>query len=379
MNILHICSSYSQQQLFQNYFKFLASYVERQSVYVPVRSEDELGKFFIKSESINIYYSLILKKYHRILFNLKIKDIYNDLLKRVHPNSFDLVHAHYLFSNGAVALKLKMNFGIPYIVTIRNTDINIFFKFMPHLRRIAYKIIKEASYVHFITPSYINILLDKYSVREKIPEIEQKIKVIPNGVHDYWLDNIVNVKNKEKNIIRLLYVGDFSPNKNVLGVIKAVDILKKQNINIHLSLVGGTKDRHNRITKEIEKRISDHLTYYGRINDKKKLKEIYMSNDIFIMTSFTETFGIVYLEAMSQGLPIIYSEGQGIDRYFESGVIGYSVNPYNTKDIAEKILLAHDKFDILSQNCIHKVPDFSWEKIVKQYLDIYNDILNREI
>ena len=55
------------------------------------------------------------------------------------------------------------------------------------------------------------------------------------------------------------------------------------------------------------------------------------------MPSFPETFGLVYVEAMSQGLPIIYTKGQGIDGYFEDGKVGYPVNTKDSNDIVKKL------------------------------------------
>ena len=53
----------------------------------------------------------------------------------------------------------------------------------------------------------------------------------------------------------------------------------------------------------------------------------YKSAHIFVMPSLTETFGIVFIEALSQGLPLIYTKGQGIDGYFPQGFVGYAYNP----------------------------------------------------
>jgi glycosyltransferase involved in cell wall biosynthesis len=58
---------------------------------------------------------------------------------------------------------------------------------------------------------------------------------------------------------------------------------------------------------------------------KEKLLNNYRNSDIFIMPSYNETFGLVYIEAMSQGLPIIYTQNEGVDGYFKEGSVGYSV------------------------------------------------------
>jgi L-malate glycosyltransferase len=90
------------------------------------------------------------------------------------------------------------------------------------------------------------------------------------------------------------------------------------------------------------------------------------------MPSFNETFGLVYIEAMSQGLPVIYSKGQGIDGYFNEGKVGFSVNPGNISDIATRIENILENYDEMNKNAITAVKEFKWSKIADKYIDIYN-------
>jgi glycosyltransferase involved in cell wall biosynthesis len=90
-----------------------------------------------------------------------------------------------------------------------------------------------------------------------------------------------------------------------------------------------------------------------------------------VVPSFRESFGLIYAEGMSQGLPAIYTIGQGFDGYFKDGEIGYAVNPYDTNDIADKIKKVIDNYDELSQNTLEKVKLFSWNNSVTKLNDIY--------
>ncbi|MCU0337083.1 MAG: glycosyltransferase, partial [Sediminibacterium sp.] len=120
----------------------------RQTIYVPVRSAAEIGKYdIVDIPNITLIYAHILQKKHRFLYYTKIKAIYKDLVKKVDSEEIDLIHAHFLFSDGGVALKLKQNFGIPFVTAVRNTDINIFFKYMFHLRKFGQQIMSAANEV----------------------------------------------------------------------------------------------------------------------------------------------------------------------------------------------------------------------------------------
>ena len=59
----------------------------------------------------------------------------------------------------------------------------------------------------------------------------------------------------------------------------------------------------------------EYMTYYGEITDKKTLKNLYRENDMFVMPSKNETFGLVYIEALLQGLPILYAKNEGIEGF----------------------------------------------------------------
>ena len=80
----------------------------------------------------------------------------------------------------------------------------------------------------------------------------------------------------------------------------------------------------------------DFVKYYPQ-QSKEKLMDLYRANDIFVMTSITETFGLVYAEAMSQRIPVVYSKQQGFDGQFKEGDVGYHVDPRSVEEITNAI------------------------------------------
>ncbi len=146
--------------------------------------------------------------------------------------------------------------------------------------------------------------------------------------------------------------------------------LKKLGYNIHFSIIGSLGKGGYKIT-QLARKNKDIIKIFPRTEDKENLLDMYRKSDIFIMPSFFKTFGLVYLEAMSQGLPLIYSKGQGIDGYFKDGKVGYSVNPRSIDDIVEKIEIIITNYDKISENCYNSVEKFSWGKVGKMYQKIY--------
>ena len=175
------------------------------------------------------------------------------------------------------------------------------------------------------------------------------------------------IKHKE---IRLVYAGRIDKNKNIPTILKAIEILKKDGLNAMLTVVGKIDDK-----SEYRKIVSSpHVTYVPS-QPKEKLIDIYRGNDIFVMPSFTESFGLVYVEAMSQGLPVIYTRGQGFDGQFPEGEVGYHVEASSAESVAEAIKRLTEEYDVISKKVAEKAARFNWSNIVSDYVAIYKSVV----
>ncbi|WP_054860233.1 glycosyltransferase [Gracilibacillus sp. JCM 18860] len=201
--------------------------------------------------------------------------------------------------------------------------------------------------------------------------LEFKSHVIPNGIDDFWFKNkFRNRKQLKPKKINLLYVGgDINENKNLLITIKAIKLLIKEGCYIKFTIVGKVKD--NKIFNKI---VKETIVNYIKPVEKEELINIYREHDIFVMPSIHETFGLVYVEAMSQGLPIIYTKNQGFDGQFTNGVVGYSVDCFNEKEIADRILMISHNYNNISDNCTRKSNLFDWNKLTQDYNNIYHNL-----
>ena len=295
-----------------------------------------------------------------------------DINKKIELENIDLIHAYFLFSMGGIAQKIMRERGINYVVNMQNTDVNIFFKYGFFLRKKGIEIMKGARKIIFISPEYKKYVINRYVPYKLRDCINQKSVIIPMGIHPFWLQNkyINRPKFIIKNKINLIYVGEFTKNKNVHISIKVARKLKDMGYNINLTIVGGGGNNESKV-KRLAKANKDIIEIHNRIQDRAKLLNIYRKSNIFIMPSLYETFGLVYIEAMSQGLPIIYTKGQGIDGYFKEGTVGYSVNSNDVYDIINKIEMIFNNYNNISKNCYDLVEKFSWDKIIQAYHKIY--------
>lgn len=309
----------------------------------------------------------------RFIFHLKHKKIFDDIITKYSFEDINILHAHSLFSNGFIALKLNLKYDVPYVVAVRDTDVNTFFKRMIHLRGLGLEILKKAAKIVFLSTTYRDHVVYNYVPKKMRMEILAKSYIIPNGVDDFWHRNRNQPKTLMNNKkINLLYVGLINKRKNLLLTIRAIKTIKKAGYKVNFTVVGkiSNKKIYNKITKK------SYVDYIGP-KSQNELISLYRMNDIFIMPSKTETFGLVYVEAMSQGLPVIYSKGQGFDNQFDQGLVGYAVDPTSEKDVANKILRIIKDFKSLSQNCIENTGEFDWRKIADKYIIEYKNIMNK--
>ncbi len=369
MKILHINSYFSKAQFYNNLFKAQRANGLTPFIYIPVASNENTASIPC-SQDADVNVVKAYGKYDRYMFHLKQKKILNDILKRYDFKKIDLMHAHSLFSNGYTAYKLNKKYKIPYIVAVRGTDINVFFRYMFHLRRVGISILDKASKVIFLSPEYKRNSLKPYLPKGKLKEITEKALVIPNGIDNFWLNNRYNPKNLETDKkIKILFVGRVSKLKNITTTINACIILIKQGFNVDFTIVGKVEDQ-----SELKKLQGyDFVKYIGPC-EKERLIEYYQNNDIFVMPSRIETFGLVYAEAMSQGLPIVYTKGQGFDGQFEEGVVGFHVDCNNADDVANGIIKIIKNYEKLSRNCLNLCGKFSWDKISNEYERVYESI-----
>lgn len=361
MRICHVCS---------NYDGFFSHFMETQiSKGIDPRvfhfRAKEKGRPGVTSDYVDV--RLNYSNFHRPFFYLKENKVLKDFFGIYKKEQFDLIHAHTLFSNGYVALKAKEKWGTPYIVAVRNTDINIFFKYRLNLRKLGIKILKEAEKIIFISPVYRDFMFSNYIPESLSGEFKQKSVVLPNGLDPFFVENKAESKqfNKEE-AIQLLTVGHVCKNKNQLTVCKSVEKLNRMGIKAEYTVIGKVLD------EKVYKKLSEYnFVKYIPFLDKENLISEFQKADIYIMPSYTETFGLTYVEAMSQGLPVIYTRGQGFDGQIPEGRVGYAVNCEDEEEIKNKVIDIINNYDELSSNCLELCDQFNWQDITDRYVEIY--------
>lgn len=369
MKILHICNYYCGSKVHANLYKELDRLGVNQTIFVCNRDRDEECRNKFDAPHTDFVYKPVLQTMHRFLYFQKVGTIYKCLQASVDPKVYDMSHAVTLFADGAVAYKFYKDYGVPYVVTVRNTDINEFLAVAPHTWYLATKVLRNARKIIFISKAPMEKFCRHFIIKQLLPEIQSKFVIQPNGVDNFWLDHVWN--GERNNSHNLIYVGKFDVNKNVVRLIEAVLKVREKYPDIHLHLVGGDGWRE----KDVLKLVSDNpstITYHGKIFDKEKLMNLYRECSIFAMPSIHETFGLVYIEAISQGLAVVYTKDQGIDGLLDESV-GEKVNAMSTSSISDAIKRILDNRNAYKSNEVVTFEDFRWSLIAERYIEIYNN------
>lgn len=370
MKILHYNSNYLHSPLHNELLKNLEKLNINNEIIMPRKLNDLKH---IKNELFNsefsIYHDQFLTNRDRFFYFNKQRKVKNWTKKlNVNFNDYDLIHAHTLFTDGYQAYKSN----IDYIVTVRNTDLNYFIKYYKHLYFIGKKILKNAKAIIFLSDSYKERTVNKLFYDKRIKdEIMNKSYVVPNGINDFWLRNINEDEKKLKqNCVNVLFVGRIMKNKNLKFVIEALENIKINKV-INFYIIGEIID------EKYYKGLKNHCNvHFLGVRSKYEIKNIMREMDVFTMISKNETFGLVYLEALTQKLPVLYTHGEGFDKYFPFGQVGYPVNANCKKDFIKKFLQLLENYEKIQQNIQRiKYQEFSWANSALVHKRIYSNAL----
>ncbi len=372
MHVLHICPDFPHTELYYSLFKELQQLGIKQTVYIPTYNITKNEKSInYDIENLVYIYSPIIKRWMTYLYGKKISTVVTDIEKKIDFKDIDIIHSHYFFSAGCMGHKLSIKYNIPHVVVARSTDVALHFPYRLNYRAYAHRMMLAASKIIFISKAHQSYV-EKQFLPKKEDQKEKVIKkmlVLPNGVDKFWFSN----KGKEKTInsdtINFLFVGELSKNKNIHGSIKLLQQLRKH-ISVQFTVIGRHSDYQATLEKEFD-RNKEWVNYLGEIKDKSLLRAQYAKADIFIMLSFSETFGLSYVESISQGTPVLYSKGEGIDQYFEDGQIGYPLSYKNIDESIEKIKKLIKNYKQTSKECTEKLSYFHWKHIAFEYNEIY--------
>lgn len=318
-----------------------------------------------------------------------------DFINREKEN-YDIIYSHYWLS-GLVGGWIKHKFDIPLF-------------HMYHTLALLKKRILEEENEHgtrleteerlaYISDAIVSL---SWNERKKLVEFygitPSKVKVIYPGVNKnlfYPISSQKILKEKQSNKKEriLLYVGRIEPVKGLMTIIEALFLLKKKNISLYdqiklIVIGGGKKDLDLPRNKEFirikesmrEKKLRGKVIFLGS-KKQAELNKYYSAADVLIVPSLYESFGLVVIEALACGTPVIVSQIGEMRTIVKEGKNGFSFRPNDPFSLAryiERFFSQEKKLwdgNKISQDVIKR---FSWERTSEETCRFFTRILNKK-
>lgn len=308
-------------------------------------------KAVIQGQPINI----IFKMFNYLYFYI------NAFLKALFVR-YDFVYIHYISHSSLPILYLNLFKKQKIVINIHGGDIlqhddvsNLTFKFK---RLISSMVIEVADLIVVPSKSYSKLVIEQYGADKN------KIVIYASGGINTNLFSPKEhfVKNKK---LSLGYVGRLEPVKGVLLLIHAAKKLKDDGVNFHLSITGSGSLK-GKLLSEV---YNNNLESYISFNEQKVQSELvglYRSFDVLLFPSKSESLGLVGLEAMACGCPVLGADIDGIKNYLVAGFNGLLFKEGDANDLFDKIQLikklSNGELQILSENAVKTASNFESSK-----------------
>ena len=307
---------------------------------------------------------------------------------------YDIIHSHYWMS-GLAAGNLKQVWGIPVI--------HMFHTLGAMKQRVArpneevegdYRMRGEKDVLRIADKIVAATQAELVQLQWLYQADIGKICVIPPGVDLSRFYPISSDEAKEYICIPpckhvLLFVGRIEPLKGIDILIEAISILRQQGLHVCLSVIGGEVEG-NPVTAngEIARLhslreqygLTDMITFLGS-RDQDKLPYYYSAADAVVLPSHYESFGMVALEAMACGTPVVASQVGGLAYLIQDGITGYTVPVDDPHELANRLkdLIINDELrKRMAVQAATFAGQYSWEKIAVRIVNEYQSLSELE-
>lgn len=285
-------------------------------------------------------------------------------------NHYDLSHSFFTVPCGFISLLLYFEFKLPYIISLRGSDVPGYSQRFKKL----YIFIK--SIVVYIWKKSSAVVANSKGLRELALKSnpKQKIDIIYNGIN---IDIFKPGRKENSEPFEIICASRLSHRKGFNYVIDAVQILREKYPHIHVTIAGGEGDAGVELKKQVDDlKLGGMVTFTGHYFFEE-IAPRYQQADVFVFPSLNEGMSNNMLEAMASGLPIIMTPTGGAEELVEDGKNGFLVAFKNSQDIADKIekLIANPELvERMGKRSREIAERMSWKNVASQYFDLYKKV-----
>ncbi|WP_372774659.1 glycosyltransferase [Mangrovibacterium sp.] len=274
-----------------------------------------------------------------------------------------LYNSYFTFSGLARQLK------VPFVIGIHMSDIKIaknwFHRFHQQM------VFRQASGFACRSQSY------EKQFSEIFPSHADKTFLAQSGIPPDYLK--MKTTSEDSPITRIITVSRLEKRKQIDRVIRALKELSVES-DWHYTIVGegGEKDELKRLTNELD--LNEHVHFAGALPRAEVMEQL-QQHEVFVLPSYQETFGLVYLEAMAAGCLVIGSRNEGIDGIIQDGENGFLCDAAIQESIQAKLMeaisLDADGRKRIHQRAEQTIENFTLENKANEYLNHLKKLVDR--
>ena len=315
-----------------------------------------------------------------------------DFKKKVKGQGYQVIHSHYWIS-GKVAMPAAKEFGIPLVHTmhtmarVKNAALAEGENAEPMIR-----VQGETQIVEAADALIANTDAEAASLVGLYDACPDNVAVVMPGVDLY--NFTPNRKDARKNLgidskkLVVSFVGRIQPHKGPEVLIRAVQEMMVHNpelrADLQVLITGGASGVRNNEDIRLRElvtwlKLDDVIKFLEPIG-REKLPDLYRSSDLVCVPSYSESFGLVALEAQACGTPVASAVG-GLRTAVADGISGVLVDGHNPRawsSVIARLLMEPQRRILLSMGAVEHASHFGWDRTARGTLDVYDRLINHQ-
>ncbi len=345
-------------------------------VVVPVSSNETFTKrkALVSGKKMNIYYIPMFRVPMACNLFLSGHFLKREIEKYIGQNilNYDVFHGHGTIPEGYAAVMLAKKYRKKSAVQVHGLD--AYFRL-----NIRNNCMAKGNY-RYCKKAYENadlVLGVSNKVGEKIKESTGNVTVetLYNGYNPDKFYSISPVKEQD-GIFKIICVGNLIPIKGIEYLIDALKEVKEKGYKFQCDIFGkGVLQKNLEITCKEYK--LEEVVFKG-YQSAEIIAEAMRNSDLFVLPSYYEALGCVYLEAMASGIPVIACKNQGIAELIVNKETGILVEEKNSEEIAFNIIKFIEEpewYTEIREKALDAVKKYTWENAGKRLKSLYDNIL----
>jgi len=293
--------------------------------------------------------------------------------------TYNIIHSHYWLS-GILGLKLQSSWNAYHLITyhtigaVKNLT-------CPTENASELRLTNERKLAKLCDQIVLPTQKEKEHVIQYYNAPVDKIQIVPCGVNLELFKPMDKLSARRHlafhvNDLIVLYVGRYAPIKGLDRLLKAFRNLMHLP-HLRLVMVGGDGE-HSPMLRQLQSKakalhIENRITFAGRV-DQETLPQYYSAADVLVVPSYYESFGLVALEALACGTPVVTTSVGAMEEIVKDGHTGYVAkdpNPQHYARLIETILLKQQQNGLSSAEIRSSVAEFTWSRSASLLLEAY--------